>query len=421
MTSGSEAAKNSGGQLGRLAVLGSTGSIGRQTLQVVRDNPSLFSVAALAAHSAVEEVVAQAREFHPEFVALADEQAAARAKAVLGAECRVGAGDQAVREAAALASVHTVVCAVVGFAGFSPLLAAIAAGKHVALANKESIVAAGPLVKAALRTSTSVVVPVDSEHNSVFQCLLGRGRGAALRKVVLTASGGPFLHHTAEELAHVTPASAVAHPRWSMGQKISVDSATLMNKGLEVIEAAMLFDLRAEQIEVLIHPQSLVHGLAEYADGTLLAALFETDMRVPIAFALSFLRSNDPKSTPGTAPVLSAVPFLDLAAKKELHFFAPDYERFPALRLCQRALEQGGTTPAVLSAANEIAVYAFLNQEIPFTDITEVVKEVIDLHCSKTLETLNDVMQADAWARECASYVKLNARLHGRACAAGNP
>lgn len=390
-------------EIGNLCVLGSTGSIGRQTLDVVRANPERFRVISLAAHANVEQIVEQAREFRPDFVALSDKDAAREAERRLGSEFNIGGGEEAVLHAATLASVHTVVAAIVGFAGLEPVLAAIGQGKHIALANKESLVAGGPLVQKLLKESSSVVVPVDSEHNSVFQCLLARGNTKSLRRIILTASGGPFLNMEREALVKARPVEAVRHPRWNMGAKISVDSATLMNKGLEVIEASVLFDLPGEQVEVLIHPQSLVHGFVEYLDGTVLAALFETDMRVPISFALSYLLSDDPRFSPGCQAVSSGVSFLDLAAKGDLQFFAPDREKFPALALCYQALETGGTMPAVVNAANEVAVNAYLREEIGFTEIHEVIVEVMGQHSSSDPRTVEDVVIADSWARDCAS------------------
>ena len=388
---------------GSLAVLGSTGSIGRQTLDIVRRNPERLSVLTLSANGNVELAVEQAREFRPRLLAMTDKKAAREAERLLGPGFEVIGGEESASVAASLAGVHTVVAGISGFACLQPVLAALEQGKHIALANKECLVAGGPLVQKALRMGTSCIVPVDSEHSSVFQCLLGRGSCGALRRITLTASGGPFFRLSKEELADMPPERAVQHPRWQMGAKISVDSATLMNKGLEVIEASVLFNLPADKIDVLIHPQSFVHGFAEYEDGALFALLFEPDMRLPIAFALSYLHAEDPKTSPNKEILRSGVPFLDLAAKEPLEFYRPDFEKFPALALCYESLKEGGTTTTVLNAANEEAVKLYLNKAIRFKEIYQLVREVLDGHKPGPLASIEDIVVADAWAREQAS------------------
>ncbi|MCB0324319.1 MAG: 1-deoxy-D-xylulose-5-phosphate reductoisomerase [Bdellovibrionales bacterium] len=397
-------------QIGNLAILGATGSVGTQALSVVRENPGAYSVQVLTARRNLELLIEQAKEFRPALIGVADAASADVVRAALGGAVDIAIGEEGLETAAVHPSVHTVLCAVVGFAGLRPTLAAIKANKHIALANKESLVAGGDLVNRALEKSTSAIVPVDSEHSSVFQCLLSRTCQGQPRRIILTASGGPFLDLSREEVYHAPPERAVRHPRWNMGPKISVDSASLMNKGLEVIEAAKLFNLPGERIEVLIHPETIVHGLAEYDDGTMLAALYQTDMRVPIAFALSYLRSDDPKQRPGTQVTASGASFLDLAKQGSLHFRAPDTERFPALALCYEALDRGGDMPTVLNAANEIAVESYLgvcsSSAICFGQISEVVARVMARREQpKALESVNDIVRADAWAREQASNV----------------
>lgn len=385
-----------------LAILGSTGSIGQQTLEVLRANPSRYRVRVLAAGgSNLELLLEQCQEFKPAIVAVADEAAESlRSSLPEGTELRLG--EEAVAEAACDEQVHTVVAAIVGFAGLKPSLRAIEAGKHVALANKECLVAAGSLVKTALSKSKSMLVPVDSEHSSLFQCMMSRRERP--RRMMITASGGPFLNRSAEEVYGVSPEEAVKHPRWEMGAKISVDSAHLMNKGLEIIEAAVLFDFSASELEVLVHPQTIVHGFVEYADGAVLAAMYQADMRVPIAFALSYLDAEDPKSAPGELPMRSTTSFLDLAKTEDLQFFAPDFKRFPSLRLAYEALERGEPWPAILNAANERAVELYLQGQIAFGQIPEVVEAV--LNKKETWEvpgSLDELFALDAHARELAS------------------
>ncbi len=396
----------------RLAVLGSTGSIGKNTLDVVRRNRDKFSIVALAARSNCELLSAQAEEFGADFVASSDEQSRGRLQELLSplylrsgrSEIHVACGEHALEQAATLPEVDVVIAAVSGFAGFRSVIAAIKKGKHIALANKETLVAGGDYVMDLAQEHGSLIVPVDSEHSSLFQCLQGQEIRGVARDLVLTASGGPFLSLSVEEMWSVTPEQAVKHPRWSMGKKISVDSATMMNKGLEVIEAARLFGFRPERIKVLVHPQSLVHGLVNFADGTSLAAMFTADMRAPIAYALSFLRGRL-NGRIGGSDLQSGVIPLDLSKVGTLSFFPTDDLRFPALDLCKQALVHGGTCPAILSAANEIAVEAFLDERIRFPHIAQVVAEVLERIQSECITCYEQVVEADSFGRKEASKV----------------
>jgi len=394
--------------LKRLCILGSTGSIGTQTLDVVRANRGEFGVHSLAAGTNVELLAAQAEEFTPELIVVRDSEVADALRARLKKAIPIEIGREGCEKAAASAESDIVIAAVVGFEGLFAVHAAVKAGKKIALANKESLVAAGTLLLEEAARTGAKIAPIDSEHSSIYQCLLRRGQPERVRRIVLTASGGPFWRSSAEELRNVKPEDAVKHPTWAMGAKISVDSATLMNKGLEVIEAAVLFDLPARQIEVLIHPESVVHGMVEYDEGTMLAALFVTDMRVPIAYALKALAGGD-------AIVASGVSFLDLAKREKLSFYEPDLKRFPALGLAYDALNAGGLMPAVLNAANEVAVYSFLRNEIDYCSIPFVTETVMRGFENKKAQRIEDVVRTDTAAREAAS--KVVERLSG----AGRP
>ncbi|HLS88942.1 MAG TPA: 1-deoxy-D-xylulose-5-phosphate reductoisomerase [Sphingobacteriaceae bacterium] len=377
-----------------IAVLGSTGSIGRSTLAVVAAHPRRFRVKALAARQDAGTLYRQAEQHRPLVVALADEEAAARWQSRfndLGVQC--WAGPEALTAIARMDQVDTVVAAISGSAGLPAALAAVEAGKTVALANKEALVAAGPVFMEAVRRSGAPLLPVDSEHNALFQCLQGIDR-RHLRRVVLTASGGPFFGRRREELRHVTPDQALRHPTWSMGAKITIDSATLMNKGLEVIEAMHLFDLSPEQIDVLIHPESIVHSLVETVDGGILAHMAEPDMRHAIQYSLSYPER-------WTSPV----PRLDLAGVGSLNFALPDHETFPALGLAYDAARAGGTMPAVLNAANEVAVEAFLGGKAGFLDIPRIVEAVMAAHRVGPAADLDGILAADRWAREYADQL----------------
>ena len=381
-----------------LAILGSTGSIGRSTLIVVALHPDWFRVAVLGAHSSWQTIVEQAQVFHPDLVVLVDPKAAAQARAALrecGSPSRVESGADAMAEAVAAENVDVVMAAIVGAAGLSSTLAAVRAAKRVLLANKEAVVMAGPLLMDEVRRAGAEIIPIDSEHNAIFQCMpAGYIPGEIARgviRVILTASGGPFRCTEIGRLANVTPDEACAHPKWKMGRKISVDSATLMNKGLEIIEATLLFGLPESQVDVIVHPQSVVHSLVEYADGSMLAQLGAPDMRTPIAQALAW-----------PARFASGVQSLNLAEIGQLAFEPPDHERFPSLRLARAAARAGGTAPAVLNAANEVAVQAFLDRRLNFTAIAAVIDKVLQRLDSSPVRALGDVLDADAAARRLA-------------------
>ncbi|HVL91962.1 MAG TPA: 1-deoxy-D-xylulose-5-phosphate reductoisomerase [Acidimicrobiales bacterium] len=371
-----------------VALVGSTGSIGRQAVEVVRAEAGRYEVVALGAHRSVDVLVEQAAELRPAVVAVADEQAAAGLAGRLprGTELRAGAG--------ALASIATeadvVVNGVVGFAGLPVTMAALAGGRRLALANKESLIAAGPVVQSVRHTPGAEIIPVDSEHCAVHQCLRA-GRAGEVRRLVLTASGGPFRGWPAADLVGVTPAAALAHPTWQMGPKITIDSSTLMNKGLEVIEAHELFGLAYDAIEVVVHPQSVVHSMVEFSDGATIAQLSEPDMRLPLAYALGW-------------PDRSPVPFgsLDWAEARRLDFEPPDTSTFRCLALASAAGRLGETAPATLNAANEVAVAAFLDGAIAWTAIAEVIEECLDAWEGTKAEDLDVVLAVDAAARERA-------------------
>ncbi len=379
----------------RLAILGSTGSIGANTLAVVDRHPDRFEVVALSADRQVERLFGQCQRYRPRYAAMADAAAAAQLRDKVresGLSCEVLAGPAALEQIAAAPEVDAVMAAIVGSAGLRSTLAAARAGKQLLLANKEALVMAGGLLMDAVAASGATLLPIDSEHNAIFQALPRDFDGslprAGVRKLWLTASGGPFLRTQRKLLDDVTPEQACAHPKWSMGRKISVDSATLMNKGLEVIEASFLFKATAAQIEVVIHPQSIVHSLVEYVDGSVLAQLGNPDMRTPIAHALAYPERIDP----GVQP-------LDLCAIGSLQFEPPDLERFPCLRIAYRALEAGGNAPIVLNAANEIAVASFLAGRLAFARIAGIVEEVLARVTPGRVRTLEDVLAADAQAR----------------------
>jgi 1-deoxy-D-xylulose-5-phosphate reductoisomerase len=378
----------------RVAVLGSTGSIGASTLDVIARHPDRFEVAALAANRNVAALGAQCITHKVAWAALADRSAAPELCAQLtgaGASTRVLAGSDALVEIASHPDVDVVVAGIVGAAGLRSSLAAARAGKRILLANKEALVMSGSLFMQAVTAGAATLIPLDSEHNAIFQCLAGQRIAGGVRRVLLTASGGPFLRTPAAALHGVTPEQACAHPRWVMGRKISVDSATLMNKGLELIEACLLFDLLPAQVEIVVHPQSIVHSFVEYHDGSMLAQLSNPDMRVPIAHALGWPER-----------VASGVESLDIVRAARLDFEAPDYDRFPCLSLARSAAEAGGTAPAVLNAANEVAVEAFLARRLPFGAIADVIDEVLAKGDLRPIRSLEDVEQADDWARRRA-------------------
>ncbi|CAK0767113.1 1-deoxy-D-xylulose 5-phosphate reductoisomerase [Gammaproteobacteria bacterium] len=381
-----------------VTILGATGSIGVSTLDVLAGHPERFQVVALAAHRSVDRLLAQCLRFRPRYAVLADLDAATIfATQVHKAlpELTVLSGEEGLATVASLPEVDQVMAAIVGAAGLRSTLAAVRAGKRVLLANKESLVMAGRLFMEEVRAHGAEILPVDSEHNAVFQCLpngAGRLSGGGVRRILLTASGGPFRAWPVEALAEVTPEQAIAHPNWIMGRKISVDSATMMNKGLEVIEACWLFDASPERVEVLIHPQSVVHSMVEYEDRSVLAQLGNPDMRTPIAHALAWPQR-----------IASGVSSLDFYAMKALHFEPVDRTRFPCLDLAYQALHRGGTAPAVLNAANEVAVQAFLERRLRFIDIARVVETTLTALPVQEADELSAIFAADVAARSYAT------------------
>jgi 1-deoxy-D-xylulose-5-phosphate reductoisomerase len=377
----------------RVVILGSTGSIGTQALAVVRRNPERFQVVGLAAATSQELLVGQVREFMPPVVAVSDEEAAAHLREALQGlrDVEVVAGTDAAERLARDAEADMVLNAMVGAIGLAPTLAALQSGKMLALANKESLVVGGDLVMDLVKGEPERLVPVDSEHAALAQCLRGERRDD-LRRVIITASGGPFRGWTRDDLARASVAEALAHPTWNMGPKITVDSATLMNKGLEVIEAHHLFGLDYERIDVVVHPESIVHGLAQFADGSIVAQMSVPDMALPIQLALAY----PDRLGAGIRP-------LDLPAIGSLSFESFDREAFPSLDLAYRAGRGGATYPAVLNAANEVAVHAFLEGRIPLTSIPEIVEATLDLHDPATVVSVVSLERADTWARRTAA------------------
>lgn len=382
-----------------VTVLGSTGSIGKSTLDVLARHPQRYQVLALTANSQVALLLQQVIQFQPRFAVMRDADAAEQLVIALrqeGVETEVLCGEEGLCRVAAEADIT--MAAIVGAAGLLPTLAAVEAGRKVLLANKEALVMAGGLFMQAVARSGATLLPIDSEHNAIFQCLPpNNGAGASgqgVRRILLTASGGPFRSRSQASLASVTPDEACAHPNWSMGRKISVDSATMMNKGLELIEACWLFDTPPSQVEVVVHPQSVVHSMVEYVDGSVLAQLGNPDMRTPIAHALAWPQRID-----------SGVGSLDLIAQGRLDFEAPDPQRFPCLRLAREAAEAGGCASAVLNAANEVAVEAFLNEQLAFVDIPRVLEGVMSRVDRFEPESLDAVQAADAQARRVAQQL----------------
>ena len=387
--------------LQKITILGSTGSIGVNTLDVIRRHPQRYSVVALCAHKQIDRLFDQCLEFKPCFAVVRDARLAADLNsrlAEVASSTIVEYGPDALVRMAELPEVDTVMAAIVGAAGLPSTLAAAFAGKRVLLANKEALVMAGPVFMDAVCRSGASLLPIDSEHNAIFQSLplgySGDLSESGVRSLLLTASGGPFLNTSIGDLERVTPEQACAHPKWVMGRKISVDSASMMNKGLEVIEAHWLFNVPPEQIEVVIHPQSVVHSLVQYVDGSVIAELGNPDMRTPIAHALAYPER-----------IASGVAALDLFKIAELRFERPDFERFPGLGLAYRALREGDSAPATLNAANEIAVQAFLDGVIGFTMIPKVIGSVMDLLPIVKLASLADVLAADSAARRTAEQI----------------
>ena len=371
----------------KIAILGATGSIGKSTLDLVERHPERFAVVSVTAASNADVLAQIARRTRARLAVIADESRLEELQELLvGTDCRAAAGGPALIEAAS-GEADLVIAAIVGCAGLAPTMAALEAGRTVALANKEALVTAGELMIDAGRRTGARLLPVDSEHNAIFQCLAG-SRSEDVAKIILTASGGPFRSASAEAIGAATPEQAIAHPNWSMGAKISVDSATLMNKGLELIEAHYLFGLPSDCIDVVIHPQSVIHSMVEFVDGSVLAQLGSPDMRVPIAYALAWPERID---TPAQR--------LDLATIARLDFELPDLERFPALRLAREALESGGSAPIVLNAANEVAVASFLAGQIRFTEIVRIVQEMLRQNDHKAPTSIDDVLRIDRMTR----------------------
>lgn len=386
-----------------ITILGATGSIGVSTLDVIARHADRYAIYALTAHSRVEELAAQCERFLPKVAVVGSVAAAQRLQAILlarGVTTQVEYGNQALCNVASAPECDAVMAAIVGAAGLMPALAAARAGKKILLANKEALVMSGQLFIDAIAASGATLLPIDSEHNAIFQCLpRAYQRSPAqhgIAKILLTASGGPFLKRAVDTLIEVTPEEAVAHPNWVMGRKISVDSATMMNKGLEVIEAHWLFGASASQIDVVIHPQSVIHSMVSYVDGSVLAQLGNPDMRTPIAHALAYPERIE-----------SGVAQIDLTAIAQLCFERPDFGRFPCLKLAYDALQAGGTAPAILNAANEVAVEAFLNREIGFRMIDQLIARVMNTLPHREATNIDDVLDQDRCARELAySYIQ---------------
>jgi len=378
-----------------ISILGSTGSIGVSALDVIKSNPSRFSVVALSACRNISLLNTQIKHFRPKVVSVVDEEHARELKKIIdpAAGTQILFGSDGYREVAAIKEANMVISAMVGSAGLIPTMEALEAGKDIALANKETMVMAGDIIVKNAKKKGVNVLPVDSEHSAIFQCLSGN-RHADINRIILTASGGPFLNMAQAELANVKPEHALRHPNWQMGPKITVDSASMMNKGLEVIEAKHFFSVDIDRIEVQIHPQSIIHSMVEYVDGSVIAQLGVPDMRIPIAYALSY---------PERLQRLG--PFLDLLKVGRFDFLCPDLKKFPSLKLAYDAGRAGGTMPAVLNAANEVAVTLFLKEAVRFTDMPKLIGEVLSCHQMKGTPDIHDILEADRWARERANKI----------------
>ena len=390
----------------RVVILGATGSIGESALKVAHDIPERMEIVGLAANSNAKKLAAQANAIRPKAVCLVDESKLSELRGALEYQPKIFSGESGLIEIACLDDVEMVLVAIVGTGGLRPALAAIEAGKDLAVASKEILVMAGEIVMSAAHKKGVMVLPVDSEHNAIFQCLDGRGIGILpmdsragsachdVRRIILTASGGPFRNLPNEQFESITTEQALRHPTWNMGPKITIDSATLFNKGLEMIEAHWLFGVEMKRVEVVIHPQSIVHSMVEFADGSVLAQLSHSDMCFPIQYAVTW-----PERVPNSLPPL------DFGKLRQLEFFTPRYDDFPALNLARRAGETGGTLPAVLNASNEIAVSAFLARQIKFPRIWQTVEEVMNRHSCVAKPTLDAILRADQWAREEARKI----------------
>jgi 1-deoxy-D-xylulose-5-phosphate reductoisomerase len=389
----------------RIAVLGSTGSIGTQTLDILRRNPGLYTINALSAGKNVELLLKQAEEFRPELLVVGDEQGVAVLRQKLGYKPKILVGTDGLVAAASSPHIDLVMLAVLGSVGLVPCMAAARSGKHIALANKESLAIAGEFLLAEAAKSGSKIIPVDSEHSSLYQCLLGRDRRDVVR-VTITASGGPFFRKPIGKLESVTPQQAAAHPRWSMGQKISIDSATLINKALEVIEAAVLFGFDASKVDAIIHPETIIHGLVDYNDGTTLAALFNPDMRVPITYALrSIHRTLTGEAESAIPPLSSGVPLCNLLKDSTLSFHSIDPQQFPAIDLAKKVLDWGLPARCALNAADEVAVGRFVAGEIRFTEIIPLVARAAEAFKAEKVGSIEEVLKLDKAAREYASNI----------------
>jgi 1-deoxy-D-xylulose-5-phosphate reductoisomerase len=376
------------GERKRLVILGATGSIGESALKVARDIPERMEIVGLAANSNVEKLAAAANETRAQSICLVDETKIDALQRALAYKPRIFAGQEGLREIACLTNAEMVLVAIVGTGGLRPALAAIEAGKDLAVASKEILVMAGEIVMREARDNDVNVLPVDSEHNAIFQCLEGK-RSLDVRRIILTASGGPFRETPRKDFNSIIPEQALKHPTWNMGPKITIDSATLFNKGLEMIEAHWLFGVEMKRVEVVIHPQSIVHSMVEFADGSTLAQLSYSNMCFPIQYAVTW-----PDRVPNTLPPL------DFSKLSSLEFFTPRYDDFPALNLARRAGETGGTLPAVMNAANEVAVAGFLDRQVRFPDIWQIVEEVMNRHTPVAHPDLDAILQADHWARK---------------------
>ncbi len=378
----------------KITILGSTGSIGTNALDVIARHPGEFLVAALASHSNVKLLAQQARKFRPKLVAICNESKYGLLKRELsGTGIKMLAGREGVEEAAKYKETDLTLVSIVGSAGLIPTLHAIGLGKTVALANKEPLVMAGGIITERAGKSGAIIIPVDSEHSAIFQCLDGHDR-QDLKRIYLTGSGGPLRKVDAKKFASLTPEEVVNHPRWKMGKKISVDSATLMNKGLEIIEAKWLFGVDVDKIDVLIHPEAIIHSMVEFIDGSIMAQLSVTDMRLPIMYAFSYPRR-----------VKSLLPSVDFVKLGKFTFSSPDMKKFPCLRMAYEAARKGGSHPTALNAANEEAVLAFLGGKIKFVRIPAIIERVLSFHKGKANPSLNDILKTDAWAREQARRI----------------
>lgn len=378
-----------------ICILGSTGSIGTQALDIIRGRREEYKIVALAVKSSYKELYSQALEFSPKYVVLYDPANAVKLQELLkGTDTKVLTGMEGLEFVASLPEVDILLTSVVGMIGLKPTIAGIRAGKTIALANKETLVAGGQVVYKELAESRAYIIPVDSEHCAIFQCLKGKNSLSEVRRLILTASGGPFRGYKLKDLKNITPKEALKHPRWNMGPKISIDSATLMNKALEVIEAHWLFKMDYDKIDVIIHPQSIIHSMVEYVDGSIIAQMSNTDMRHPIQYALDYPERKS-----------SSIGYLNLAGVNSLTFEEPDRETFKALELGYRAGREGGTLPAVMNAANEVAVMKFMDGKISFPEITEAVKQTMDAHEKISEVTLDRILDADRWAREYVNSI----------------